>query len=462
MSCIGCANTKKQPPLFLIGAMKCGTTGLHDELMNHPLFHKGTKPQGGMKWMQKELHFFDSDNCSNPEEALAKYETRLPSVPAGHVVVDGTPAYFHIAQYVPSRIRRVYRSQKPNLKFVLMLRDPVDRAISHWNFVQLKVRAHDCADHVEGTKQLDNPKDHTHMGCWSVGMAQNKNLTSLIAKVSSNYEFCIRECKKIEMQSTVLSATAGVVVGSPLREGGDPMHDRQLGASLPPKQNGGMRGVNHGDVDPSVSKLSGVNPNMTRRTAACLERCSAVHGSKPSGIIMRGMYGTTLKQWLHYFEPEQFCIVSYNHFASKDLSKVRALLNIIGNFTLGAERWTNYEWPEPAKKNPSVLTTTTPPGAVEFNAARVVGDMEGGGDWPMHPPQPPSAHSPRIAAAESQLQADPTGDLEVAKRMLAKFYEQGGRLGLYKELEKQGHLGCGTDYPLPSVHQPDADLFYGP
>jgi hypothetical protein len=95
-------------------------------------------------------------------------------------------------------------------------------------------------------------------------------------------------------------------------------------------------------ANPSVSNLSGVNPNMTRRTAACLERCSAVHGSKPSGIIMRGMCGTTLKQWLHYFEPEQFCIVSYNHFASKDLSKVRALLNIIGNFTLGAERWTNY------------------------------------------------------------------------------------------------------------------------
>jgi hypothetical protein len=415
IGCVELGESEKHPPLFLIGAMKCGTTGLHDELIKHPLFHKGLKPPGGMKWMAKELHFFDSDNCSDPVQALTRYKEKLPSVPSGHVVLDGTPAYFHLAQFVPWRIRRVYRADDANrnLKFVLMLRDPVDRAISHWNFVQLKVSSHDCSDHVAGAKQLDNPKDHSHLGCWGQKMSESKSLTNLITTVTSTYERCIQLCLTAEIEAANASVQPTTTLGN-------------------------TRNVN------------GVNPNKTRQTAACLERCSTVHGTSPSGIIMRGMYGTTMKQWLRYFKPHQFCVVSYNRFASQNLSKVRTLLNIVGKFTFGKSAWKDYEWPQPEQKNPS-------------NVARNTTDDH---SWNLANTAKKTDTEMQALVTATERQVKSKDDQEKARWLLAKFYDQGGRSGLYHELDNSegGYLGCGvkTESPLPSVYDADADLFYGP
>ncbi|ABA81705.1 sulfotransferase [Rhodobacter sphaeroides] len=105
---------------FLVaGAQKCGTTALHRFLSAHPgLF----LPAG------KELHFFDRplpDDWSGPEGPL--YETAFAQARPDQLCGEATPVYlFH----TPS-LQRI-RAYNPAMRLILLLRDPVLRAYSHW------------------------------------------------------------------------------------------------------------------------------------------------------------------------------------------------------------------------------------------------------------------------------------------------------------------------------------------
>lgn len=338
---------RKPPPLFLIGAMKSGTTGLHNALMVHEKYHRGKVPPGGMPWMSKELHFFDAHTCKRSFECLRAYESRLPEVDPGHVVIDGTPAYFHLGGMVPRRIQRVYKSIKKRLRFVIILRDPVDRALSHWKFVQVKVHGHNCTGRIPGTRQLDHPADHSKLGCWGSSMATYTSLETLANTVVGAYKVCIKGC--------------------------------------------------------------GLN-------STCTVECGAVHGTKPPGIITRGLYGVSMKQWLQSFDPEQFCIVPYSTFASNSYEQIQTLLNTVSTFVFG-DSWVNYDWGTPQRKNSAPSNGTIP--------------------------------------------STDSGDLARARAVLDDFFKGGGRRGLYDLLAEKGYLGCGVN-PIPSITAPNADMYYGP
>jgi len=107
------------PDFFLLGAAKCGTTSLHDYLRQHPdLFLPYVK----------ELNFFDA----NDEQFTSGQDRyRAYFAEAGHRQAgEATPSYFRRTDVVPSRMRRVYVEQPP--RFLLLLRDPVNRAYSHY------------------------------------------------------------------------------------------------------------------------------------------------------------------------------------------------------------------------------------------------------------------------------------------------------------------------------------------
>jgi hypothetical protein len=101
-------------PNFLIaGAAKCGTTSLAAWLACHPdVFIPPSK----------ELHFFQLDE--GWAKGLDWYASQFADAAA---VGEGTPAYmFH-----PHAVERIERSL-PGVRIVVCLRDPVDRAFSHY------------------------------------------------------------------------------------------------------------------------------------------------------------------------------------------------------------------------------------------------------------------------------------------------------------------------------------------
>lgn len=79
--------------------------------------------------MNKESHFFDYDD--NYKKGLKWYQdTFFGEYKNQAVVGDITPLYM----YLPQSVERIYNDLGKDIKLVFMLRDPVERAFSHYKF----------------------------------------------------------------------------------------------------------------------------------------------------------------------------------------------------------------------------------------------------------------------------------------------------------------------------------------
>ena len=105
------------PNFLCIGAPKSGTTSLYDLLKQHkdvflPSF--------------KEPHFFDSDESWN--KGVEWYQSSYYAKANNQCIGDFTPTYLSNIS-APRRIKKVLGNQ---VKFVVILRNPIDRAYSHY------------------------------------------------------------------------------------------------------------------------------------------------------------------------------------------------------------------------------------------------------------------------------------------------------------------------------------------
>lgn len=105
------------PNFMCIGAAKSGTTTLYDILKQHPdVFIPSFK----------EPHFFDIPD--NYKRGLDWYEREYFRGVRKSIIGDFTPSYFFEAK-APERI---FTNLSKDLKFVVLLRHPADRAYSHY------------------------------------------------------------------------------------------------------------------------------------------------------------------------------------------------------------------------------------------------------------------------------------------------------------------------------------------
>lgn len=105
-----------KPSFMILGAQKAGTTSLHDYLAQHDSI---------LSPIEKELHFFDS--CK--KEKIVHYHQRFPrGILTRKITFESTPRYL----YYPETPKRLFE-YNPNLKFIVLLREPVSRAFSAWN-----------------------------------------------------------------------------------------------------------------------------------------------------------------------------------------------------------------------------------------------------------------------------------------------------------------------------------------
>ena len=112
--------SEKFPRIMIVGFGKTGTRALFETLKMHPL----------LKGPTTEKRFF-SDHY---DKGLISYLKSLPNPPDGGVVIEKSPDYI-IDRPAPSRIVASAEQlgiQASELKFVVMLRDPIDRAMSEY------------------------------------------------------------------------------------------------------------------------------------------------------------------------------------------------------------------------------------------------------------------------------------------------------------------------------------------
>jgi hypothetical protein len=106
------------PTVVIVGAQKAGTTQLYSYLATHPRVYVGAK---------KEVDYFSKQ----PDRSLEWYRSRFPlrhrvTKHAGHVL-EASPSYLPM----PSALR-LMRAMLPEIHVIVVLRDPVSRAFSHY------------------------------------------------------------------------------------------------------------------------------------------------------------------------------------------------------------------------------------------------------------------------------------------------------------------------------------------
>eukprot|EP01025_Chloroclados_australasicus_P023752 TRINITY_DN239_c1_g1_i12.p1 TRINITY_DN239_c1_g1~~TRINITY_DN239_c1_g1_i12.p1 ORF type:complete len:373 (-),score=3.94 TRINITY_DN239_c1_g1_i12:611-1567(-) len=114
--------------LIVIGVQKSGTTLLYNIITKHPkIKHAKSGFQGGG---QKEVRFFDQLKINFQEYLDIFNITRLQE---GYVLTEATPGYFAITT-AACRIK----AYLPNARLVLILKNPADRALSHYKMRYFK------------------------------------------------------------------------------------------------------------------------------------------------------------------------------------------------------------------------------------------------------------------------------------------------------------------------------------
>jgi len=113
------------PDFIIIGAQKCGTTSLYRYLMQHPCV---------VPPFRKEVHFFSI----HFGRGLTWYQSHFPSflykaytrqTRGRNLVIGEASPYYIFHPVAPKRISETI----PQVELIAMLRNPVDRAYSHYH-----------------------------------------------------------------------------------------------------------------------------------------------------------------------------------------------------------------------------------------------------------------------------------------------------------------------------------------
>jgi hypothetical protein len=119
------------PDFLIVGAQKSGTSSLFAYLSQHPQILAASK---------KETHYFDGgrqnskiNNFQSRELWCRTYFPLKIKMRSGFKTFEATPEYiFH--PKAPQRIHKLL----PNIKMILLLRNPTDRAIFHYYHAKRK------------------------------------------------------------------------------------------------------------------------------------------------------------------------------------------------------------------------------------------------------------------------------------------------------------------------------------
>ena len=114
-----------KPNFLILGAQKCGTSWLRHKLSQHP----------DIFLSDEEVHFFDKE--FNFEKGIDWYEAQFSNVADETAIGEKTPDYLwangdgaegHLAD-----VHKNIHAYNPDLKFIVLMRDPVQRAVSAAN-----------------------------------------------------------------------------------------------------------------------------------------------------------------------------------------------------------------------------------------------------------------------------------------------------------------------------------------
>jgi Sulfotransferase domain len=155
------------PTVVIVGAQKAGTTQLYSYLVTHPRCFEAA---------EKEVDYFSK----RPHRSVAWYRSRFPFRfrvlgKRGHVL-EASPSYLP----TPSAIRKM-KEVLPGARVIVLLRDPVSRAFSHYQ--------HRKTRHLETRSFADAVADELRQNAFPPdrGVALRSNAPAMLGYVARGY-----------------------------------------------------------------------------------------------------------------------------------------------------------------------------------------------------------------------------------------------------------------------------------
>jgi hypothetical protein len=152
------------PDALIIGAMKSGTSSLHYYLTQHP---QVVPP------LRKEVHYFDL-NLARGERW---YRANFGRADAGGLNVDSSPYYLFHPQ-VPQRAHALL----PNARLIVLLRDPVRRAYSHYWHERDKGREPLSFEDAIAAEPERVERDHARLAAGEIDRSASHQYFSYLAR----------------------------------------------------------------------------------------------------------------------------------------------------------------------------------------------------------------------------------------------------------------------------------------
>lgn len=118
------------PDFYILGAAKSGTSSLYEYLIQHPFIHSA---------FTKEPRFFDKYFYKGINWYKIQFPTKIQKfidekfLKKKFLTGESTVRYLD-HPFVPQRIKKI----TPNAKFIILLRNPIDRAFSHYTMMEHK------------------------------------------------------------------------------------------------------------------------------------------------------------------------------------------------------------------------------------------------------------------------------------------------------------------------------------
>jgi hypothetical protein len=106
---------QRLPNALIIGAAKCGTSALIEFLSVHPQ----------VSVSHREIDYFS--NLENYKKGIKWYREQMPVSNQNQITIEKTPAYL-VDENAAERVFQL----NPNMKLIVIVRDPVTRAVSHY------------------------------------------------------------------------------------------------------------------------------------------------------------------------------------------------------------------------------------------------------------------------------------------------------------------------------------------
>jgi hypothetical protein len=188
----------KLPDFFYAGVSRSGSTSLYYALKQHPRIYLSP---------EKEPFFFNGrcfNNHNVHESAISTIEdyVRLFSGAHDEIIGEATTTYLYSHESTIANIKKIYGNRYKDLKIILMLRNPVERAFSQY---KLFVRdAREPLDFEEAIKaDVMEKRREEHMGYDYIGHGMYYNQVKAFIDNFPNVRVFIYEDFKADNMRTI-------------------------------------------------------------------------------------------------------------------------------------------------------------------------------------------------------------------------------------------------------------------